>query len=332
MLFRPLFATVYIGVNFDSSTCSVKVRKKRANVISGNTQNEFKIVNYELSMDAIKAIKKIKNRHAFSYLCILSKSINEILIPYNNKTKFPSFGVNEKEFKLLKYQNCFIALKKSEIDKYDLKFQKSLGLDFIFSAYILLHNLALEHKLLESNLSVFILQEKESLNLIVASKKGIFYGDYLSLIGGAGVSFKQDEEEKKEHLAPKESIGDNLGLDDLDELGELEGLDSELEDLDSLDFDFKDDAGGDEGTQSLESLQDLAKAGSILSLVQESIKRFYESSLYEADFIQKIVFFDTYGMQSQTRFHIESNILLTCQFKEINILDEIINLAKKQDL
>ena len=95
MLFRPLFATVLIGVNYNSTMCHVKVVKKRGRRVVEESDKEFKILNGDLSADVLKYIKKIKARYAYSYLSIISKSEEQTLVPSVKKASLNDFGINE---------------------------------------------------------------------------------------------------------------------------------------------------------------------------------------------------------------------------------------------
>ena len=133
MLFRPLFATVLIGLNYNSNSCVIRVVKKRGNSIVEDISKEFKILNGELSADVVKYIKKIKTRYAFSYVAILSKTSEQMLVPGIKKNQFSHFGVNEKESKVIKISGAFVTMLKDDIIRYQRAFKNAKGLDFLFS-------------------------------------------------------------------------------------------------------------------------------------------------------------------------------------------------------
>lgn len=332
-IFRPLFATVLIGVNCTPTNCVISVVKKRGRRIVEESSKEFKIVNSEPSVEVIKYISKIKARYAYTYLSIISKK-EQILIPGVKKGNFNDFGVNEKDYKVLKMPSAFICMLKQDIEDYQKLYRKAKGLDFLFSPYVLLFFKA--KTFIGDNPKLFVLQEKEDLSVFIATRKEILYGAFL-LMSAA---------DKIVHVThtPKAPSEDTLiaasstekGVDDLNT--ELSGLDEELADLDSFDFNsIASEANenisatsdsGESGGGGMDSLQDLGRSTGIINLLQASIKDFYHNSLYNGDFIEEIVIFDAYGISSQAIDNIRSNIMIDLSVVAIDLPKEIANLAQ----
>ncbi|PAF48793.1 hypothetical protein BKH43_07775 [Helicobacter sp. 13S00401-1] len=288
----------------------------------------FKIVNYQISMDVVKYIRKLQNKYLFSYLCIISKTGDDILLPTNDKTKFENYGISAKDYKMLRVLNGNICLSKVEIAKFESTFSKSLGIDYIFSAYFVLYIRAKE--LFDTSLRFFVLLEKESMCVMAANSKGIRYG----------AIFDMHEEEVPLPVAPPVIVDPsaNKGLDkelstsslDLEDLGELEDLDTDLDDLDSIDFDFKDDGKVDEASNaiSLDIIQDLGHISSVTLKLQEAIEDFYHNKLYDGEFLSEVVVFASYNMPVQSLMHIKQGLLLDIRSELIDINKEMIKLAE----
>lgn len=334
-LFRPLFATILIGVNCTATTCNIKIIKKRGRRVVEEQAKEFKILNSEPSVEVIKFINKIKTRYAYSYLSIIGKK-EQILIPGVKKNNFNDFGVNEKDYKILKMPGAFVCMLKPDIEDYQKLFRKARGLDFVFSPFVLLFFKA--KTFIGDNPKLFVLQEKDDLSVFIATRKEILYGAFL-LVSAA---------DKVIHVGASKAATPNTdtliaasstdkGVDDLNT--ELSGLDEELADLDSFDFNSIGDTGNtenisgtseDDGSASsgMDSLQDLGRSTGIINLLQASIKDFYNNSLYNGDFIEEIILFDCYGISSQAIDNIRSNLMIDLSVVPIDLASEIANLAQ----
>ncbi|PAF43285.1 hypothetical protein BKH40_07220 [Helicobacter sp. 11S02629-2] len=277
-------------------------------------------------MDVVKYIRKLQNKYLFSYLCIMSKTNDDILLPTNDKARFESYGVSVRDYRMLKVMNSNICLSKVEIAKFESIFSKSLGIDYIFSAYFVLYIRAKE--LFDTNLRLFVLLEKESMCLMVASTKGIRYGAIFDL------------HEEEVPLPPTKPIDSNVNktLDkelstsslDLEDLGELEDLDTDLDDLDSIDFDFKDDGKTTDASNaiSLDIIQDLGHISSVTLKLQDAIEDFYHNKLYEAEFLYEVVVFASYNMPVQSLMHIKQGLLLDIRSELLDVNKEMIKLAE----
>lgn len=327
MLFRPLFATVYIGINYDSTSCSVSVQKRRGGDVVEEKSTEFKILNYELSMEVIKFVKKIKNKYSFSYLSTASKTNNQFLIPTLQKSDYKKFGIhNEKDFKSLKILNSTIFIKKTDADDYSTAFKRMLGIDYLFSPFVLLY---IKSKSILSDVpKLYVLQEKENSCVFVATKKSILYGNFLIINASEVTTSRADDlPPTKEH---SKKLEENLDLgDDFDDLGELEDLDGELEDLDSFDFDFKESSSAG-SLSALDNIQDLGRSTQIANILQNVIKDYYKNTLYDSQFLDEIMIYDCYGMSLQAMDNIRSNLMLAISFEQINLSSELVKLSNIQ--
>lgn len=339
MLFRPLFATVLIGVNYNSTACHIKVVKKRGGHIVEENDKEFKILDGNLSAEVIKFIKRLKSRYAYSYVATLSKSSEQVLVPGSKKNQFGSFNVNEKEYKFVKLPSAFAFILKDDITQYQTMFKKAKGLDFLFSPFVLLFFKA--KTFVGDKPKLFVLQEKENLAVLILTRKAILYGSFLPMSAGEQVMNVRDS-------LPSSLTDDTLvattssqtgstaqGLDDLNT--ELGGLEDELEDYENFDFDSitggtSDNISGssdsDEEGSNMDNLQDLGRSTTIINLLQAAIKDFYNNSLYDSDFIEEIVFFDCYGISPQAVDNIRSNLMIDLSLVNLDLLKELTNIIQ----
>lgn len=336
MLFRPLFATVLIGVNYNSSACHVKVVKKRGGHIVEESDKEFKILEGNLSAEVIKFIKKLKSRYAYSYVAMLSRSTEQVLVPSGKKSQFAAFNVNEKEYKFVKLPNAFAFILKDDIAQYQATFKKAKGLDFLFSPFILLFFKA--KTFVGDKPKLFVLQEKENLAVLILTRKAILYGSFLPMSAGENTaSVALANSTSKDSIVATTSTQSSTaqGLDDLNT--ELGGLEDELEDYENFDFDSimsgnSDNISGSsdsgDGSSGMDNLHDLGRSTTIINLLQATIKDFYNNSLYESDFIDEIVLFDCYGISAQAVDNIRSNLMIDLSLVSIDLLKELTNVIQ----
>lgn len=339
MLFRPLFATVLIGVNYSTTTCSIKVVKKRGGNIVEEIDKEFKILDGSLSAEVIKFIKKLKSRYAYSYVATLSKNTEQVLVPGVKKNQFAAFNVNEKEYKFIKLPSAFAFILKDDIIQYQNIFKKAMGLDFLFSPFVLTFFKA--KTFVGDKPKLFALQEKEYLSVLILTRKEILYGSFLPMSAGENIANAKDS------LSISSTLEDKLvatnaqqgstaqGLEDLNT--ELGGLEEELEDYENFDFDsltseanenISGSSNDNNEGSNMDNLQDLGRSTTIINLLHATIKDFYNNSLYESDFIEEIVFFDCYGISTQAIDNIKSNLMIDFSLVVLDLLKELTNVMQ----
>lgn len=338
MLFRPLFATVLIGVNYSSTACNIKVVKKRGGHIVEESDKEFKILEGNLSAEVIKFIKKLKSRYAYSYVAILSKSTEQILVPGSKKNQFSAFNVNEKEYKFIKLPSAFAFILKDDVTQYQAMFKKAKGLDFLFSPFVLIFFKA--KTFVTDKPKLFALQEKENLSVLILTRKAILYGSFLPMSAGEQIANSRDSVSNSlpnDTLVSTTSSSASSTAQGLDDLNiELGGLEDELEDYEHFDFDsitssVSDNVSGssdsDDNSSSMD-IQDLGRSTTVINLLQAAIKDFYNNSLYDSDFIEEIVLFDCYGISTQAVDNIRSNLMIDLSLVSIDLLKEITNVIQ----
>ena len=330
-MLRPFFSTILIGVNLDAKVCSLKIVVIKSNHVKNSITKEFKIVDKELPMEAAKLIKDYKRKYPFTYLSAMSKTYNQGLANCSKKGDLIKFGINTKTSHIIEMPNQWLFyIQNLAIDENRVKFIRALGLDYLFSPFVIVYENI--KKKLDSQIKLYVLQERGSMTLLVANQKNVYFGGFF-MVGGELEQSDDDKSSMKEvHSLQELSDLDSIlgSLDELNEIGELEDLD---EDLIRKEF-APDEVDSQEQQQAeisrLEGLKDLARASNAVEILKNSINEFYSNTIYNAQFIESIVILDSYGMTEQAQTHIRNALMIDLEVREINIPDALIELAKAE--
>ncbi|WP_300732369.1 hypothetical protein [uncultured Helicobacter sp.] len=330
-LLRPFFSTILIGVNLDGKVCSLQIVVMKNNKVKNTINKEFKIVDKELPIEAAKLIKSYKRKYPFTYLSAMSKTYNQGLANFSKKGDLIKFGVNSKTSRIVEMPNQWLFyIQNLAVDENRVKFIRALGLDLLFSPFMLVY----EHikNQLGNKIKLYVLQERASMTLFVADKKGVYFGGFF-MIGGELEQSDDDNSSMTEVHSFKElsELDSILGsLDELNEIGELEDLDEEL-----IRKEFAPDEVDSQKQQEaemsrLEALRDLARASNAAEILKNSISEFYSNPIYNAQFIETIVILDTYGITKQALDHIRQSLMIDVKVLPLNIPEALIRLAKAE--
>ncbi|WP_300447082.1 hypothetical protein [uncultured Helicobacter sp.] len=330
-LLRPFFSTILIGVNLDGKVCSLQIVVMKNNKVKNTINKEFKIVDKELPIEAAKLIKSYKRKYPFTYLSAMSKTYNQGLANCSKKGDLIKFGVNSKTSRIVEMPNQWLFyIQNLAVDENRVKFIRALGLDLLFSPFMLVY----EHikNQLGNKIKLYVLQERASMALFVADKKGVYFGGFF-MIGGELEQSDDDNSSMTEVHSFKElsELDSILGsLDELNEIGELEDLDEEL-----IRKEFAPDEVDSQKQQEaemsrLEALRDLARASNAAEILKNSISEFYSNPIYNAQFIETIVILDTYGITKQALDHIRQSLMIDVKVLPLNIPEALIRLAKAE--
>ena len=105
----PLFSKVFIAINVDASTCSIKlIRVKNTNILESFTK-EFKTSENNIPMDAIKIVRKYRKEYPFTYVSVMIKSLAQGVVLQNDK-KIYCLAVLSWENAVLPHQNILMYL------------------------------------------------------------------------------------------------------------------------------------------------------------------------------------------------------------------------------
>ncbi len=299
-LLRPFFSTVLIGVNLDAKVCSLKIVVLKNGHVKSSVSKEFKIVNKELPMEAAKLIADYKRKYPFTYLSAMSKTYNQGLANCSKKGELIKFGVNAKTSHIIEMPNHWLFyIQQLAVDENRVKFIRALGLDYLFSPFVLVYE-SIKGRLTEK-VRLYVLQERASITLFVADKKGVYFGGFF-MVGGE----LENNEDKGASMLEIHSAKEMSDLDSIQKQQEAE-------------------------MSRLEGLRDLARASNATEILKNSINEFYSNPIYNStQFIETIVLLDTYGMTEQAVAHIRNTLMIEVEVRSIHIPDALIDLAKAE--
>lgn len=329
-LLRPFFSTVLIGVNLDARICYLKVVVIKNKRIKSSISKEFRVIDKELPVEAIKIIKDYKRTYPFTYLSAMSKTYNQGLVNCAKKGDLVKFGVNAKTSHVIEMPNHWLFyIQQLAIDENRVKFIRALGLDYLFSPFALIfENIKAK---LTIKLKLYVLQERGSITLFVADKKGVYFGGFFMMDGELGQNEDDSNSTHEVHsLKEVQDLGSIIGsIDELNEIGELEDLDEEIIRKEFMPEDVNAKDKQDAEMSRLEGLRDLAHASNAAEIIKNSINEFYTNPIYNnAQFIESIVLLDTYGMTEQAIEHLKNALMIDIEVRELSVPEALIALSK----
>lgn len=292
---------------------------------------EFRIADKELPIEAAKIIKDYKRRYPFTYLSAMSKTYNQGLANCRKKGDLIKFGVNAKTSHIVEMPNQWLFyIQNLAIDENRVKFIRALGLDYLFSPFALIYE-NVKNKL-TLGIKLYVLQERGSITLFIANRKGVYFGGFFMVGGELEQSDKDNTPIAEMHsLEELSSLDSILGsTDELNEIGALENLDESLIRKEFAPDEVDSQEAQEAEISRLEGLKDLARASNAAEILKNSINEFYSNPIYNAQFIESIVLLDTYGMTEQAIEHIRNALMIDLQVLTLNVPDALIELAKAE--
>lgn len=331
-LLRPFFSTAFIGIDVDGRNCSVYVLVHKNGKIKEEFCKEFKCVNNELPIEAAKLIRTYRNKYPFTYLGALSKTYNQGLVSTKNPKQIAKFGINVNDNKFIKLDNWSCYIQKRAIDENRVRYLKALGLDYLFSPFLLIYSLVSAN--LRKRNCLYVLQQQNTVSLFIADKNNVLFGGYFFLSSDLDIDNEtQDDLQEIHSVFDMANIQDIIGLpsQEFEEIGELEDIDKDVLAEELLPQEFQEQKEQEAKQSHLQELKDLARANNTSDIIINCINEFYSNEIYKSDFLEKVILLDCYGISQPALQHLRSSLLLDIEIKPIELSKTIVKLMRREN-
>jgi hypothetical protein len=330
-----LFHTVFLSVRFEQRACSVDVLYTKNSKIVSTEHKKFKSYDASIPMDAVQFIRRVCKKYKMVYISTIEESITQSIAH-----ECMSEGIYEEDEHIkVCLGNGFGAItRKSEIEESRKMFEKTQGLDFLYSPYILLW------KSIESSVDeekrLYLLNLESCITIAIGNKDGFEYGAFFHMISDdlqkiEDIPDQEDIEEEDDELEDEleeqgdsELEDDDMGsLEDLDELSNLESLEEDDDELGSFDESHaeeskpeppKKDEDEKKEEKPEESFEEFSRGVDIISYAKESLEDYYKNPNLDSAFIDTIVIIDSAGLKDETIEYMKDSLLLEIKKEDID--------------
>lgn len=336
---KSFFPVVYISIVLEERSCHLCIQITKKGKLQKEEKKEFKAYGSEMPIDAINIIKKYQKSYRFCYVAALLNSINQGALGTCKRGEFAKYQVEaenveaicmDEKWSVYSYADDIAWAKRT--------YEKSGGLDFIFSPFAVLHELVSAQ--LSAEPKLYVLSQNSSIALAIMSEEGFQYGGYFILAPTETLESAEGDEEEggdaEADTADDGDLGDDIeeleSLDDIDGLSDLDDLEDEVkldefEELEDAGVDEKSSKGPSRLSDANSSLEELGKGMDILNFIKDSIEKYYKSDLYESTFIEDIVFINDSQLSDEVVDYIHSTLLLNVSKEQVNISEKMCEMA-----
>jgi len=337
-----LYLKVFINIIIKKSTTIVYIEVCKKDEILQSLERVFDTVKINEKM--FKFIDSFVQKSPFFYISILDTNEVQGVIPTNKDDEISNYV--EKNLMNYKYYHnkWSYYTSKAEIKELQEKYKK-IGIDFIFSPFILLNNFFKDK--IDINKAMFILIKEDHVVLSIFDNSVLLYGDYLDIEYDMDDG---DEIELVDEIDLDEDIDMDMDmdvdlndvdvLDEMDDFDEIDSLDDfgDIEDLDSMDDinEFSEDEEIEENfikdVEKIDQKDEVSFTDDyrIFSAVQRSVNDFYQDKRFNSQFIESIYVADSVGLGGDLKKYFEEEMFLSVYIRQINLAMEVATLAKME--
>jgi hypothetical protein len=274
----------------------------------------------------------LQDKYNYTYITFLLDSMGQGAIKGVQAEDFSKFSVDSKNIKTVKFDTWSAYVSFIDINWIN-KIYSNVGLDFIYSPFVILYHLLAQHKLKVKS-TLYLLNQKDSITLAVFKENTLCFGVFYKIIVEDGLDNTgdienwEDEEEAEdvEKLAALDEESQKNEEEELTDLSELDTLESDYESDEFIDaVDSQDDEDVDDA-----SIEDIALYGRdlhIFKFLSRALKEYYNNPVYESDFLEKMVIFDGYDMSKEIVASLEDDLYLDLEMHKVDVNEVVCNLC-----
>jgi hypothetical protein len=270
---------------------------------------------FEKEEEFLDFIKLSLIENTQTYISTIITNYNQGCLDSCSHSKYKEFGINIENIKILCIKNKFsIFIGLLELQEFK-KTNEKYNIDLIYSPYLIIEN----NKEKTKN-TLYSLITRNNIILTIYKEEFPLYS--------AIYEFKKEDNENKDK---ENEINNNIFDDDIsiDDVEEIEDLD-DLENLDeNLDTNIEEDLNDlEDNNENFDNIKNIKEETEIINFIKNSIKDYYEN--YSDDFIENITILKNYEFNTKFLKELEDELLVTIKIKNIDILDDINVLARKE--
>ncbi len=310
------FLIQLIGIVLEEDKCGIYVKKIRNEKITYSNIKYFNIESKDdLSKEIVSYLNVLQDEHEQTYVALFLNTLGQGAICGCGKEAFDKFGVDSKSVKGVCIDKDFtIYASVIDINWADKVFKK-VGLDFIFSPFLIL-NSYVKKDISSDEVKLYILNTSNGLTMMIMAGKKFLYGSFFNLAIEEDVLLEDFESSSSEALdVDNEEIFEELDLDDVDDDVSMMNIDEVV--------DYEEDI-----LQNTLSEKDRR----FVKYLDASLKEFYSSENYDSEFVSSVKIYDCAGMNEDVIKHIENELFLDISAENINLLEAIVEISKKEVL
>ncbi len=348
------FPNLFVAVVLSETECEVRCKVLKDGAIVKTFSKAFALTP---PMDALDKnlenyLMNLQDEYQFVYIAFLLGTLGQGAISGIGNTTFSKHSVDIKNVHNVTLLNQWSAYASYIEIKWAKNLFSEVGLDFIYSPFILLNDFVVSQKL-KNKPTCYLLNCQDFFILAIFEEKQLHFGAFFKTQTDTTFSHSDDvddweNEQEEEGIIDSEGMpetavqeedddeDDREGIEELSELGELSELD-DMNDLRSTDSfsDIGDKAlGAYKGMEGLKdediSLELYGRDLLVYKYLKTALEEYYHNPLYTSEFLDEIIIFDSYEISSDLIHQIEDELLMDVEIHKVDVSDRMCDIAIKE--
>ncbi len=280
--------------------------------------------------------KSFYDRVKYAYVSTFIDSTNQGVVQGCTDTALHELGLDMNSLvKVCIKDRWMVYTNIYEIDRVQERYKAIYGVDYIFPMEAIIEQKKPQDK--ENQTTLYMMNNQNSATLTIYKNNELLYSSHFlfddkddSLISPDDLDGSEKEEDPIDDDADEDL--DNLDMDE-EGLDDLEDMDSSMDDIEDLDDfvveeDDDSDIENDDGSDEIQSEQDLKKELLLFDFVDNSLRDYYKNPSYKSDFITEAFILDTCKCSVGLKKHIKEMFFLEPKILSLDLGESLCELSR----
>lgn len=346
------FQNLFVAVVLSETECILRCKVLKNGAIAKTFTKTFTLTFPLESLDTAveNYLMNLQDEYQFVYIAFLLNSLGQGAIEGSGNSSFSKHNVDIQNVHNVTLHNQWSAYASYIEIKWAKNLFSEVGLDFIYSPFIILSDFIVSQKL-KNKPTCYLLNCQDFFILAIFEEKQLHFGALFKTQSDTSFTRSDDvndweneheeegildAEEMPASMAVEEDEHEHEGIEELSELGEL----SELEDIDDLrstdSFSDIDDKAissfrGMEGVKEEDiNLELYGRDLLVYKYLKTALEEYYHNPLYKSEFIDEIIIFDGYEISSELIHQLEDDLMMDVEIHKVDVSDRMCDIAIKE--
>ncbi len=301
----------YIAVIVEESKCKIRQKIVKNKDLLHMEDYSFDIASKEhLGVKVNAFLNDLQEEYDNTYIALFLNTLGQGLIPVCDENLLEKYHIDRNSIKTICVEERFMMYATLIDIKWADKLFQDVGLDFVFSPFLILDYFIQKEEVLSGQVTLNILNTNNALTIMIVKDARLLYGSFFNVAKDENLLYTDYSEH--EELDEDESFDEDDV--EMDEIGNI---------TDNSNF---------VNNVLKEQVNLGAQDERIIKYLSAALREFYSDTLYESEFINQAKVYDGAGMHEGVMAYIENELLLDTRAVNISVREAIINLAQKEVL
>ncbi len=302
----------YIAIIVEEHRCRIRQKIVKNTKVLYVEEHSFDIPSKDdLGPEVVAFLNTLQEEYDNTYIALFLNTLGQGIIPVCDENLLEKFHIDKKSIKTICVENRFM-MYATQIDiKWADKLFENIGLDFVFSPFLILDYFIQKEDVVAGLVTLNILNTGNAITIMISKDGRLLYGSFFNVAKDENLLYTDYSEEEESF--------DEIDLDD-DE-------DVEMDEIGNI---------SDNSNFVSNVLREQAALGAqderTIKYLSAALREFYSNDLYESEFINQAKIYDGAGIHEGVMAYIENELLLDTSAVNISVRDAIVALSEKEVL